>query len=57
MADTQDSVEILLKKARERRARNQKAESALLQREKTGAEKMCQYLTSFLLILPYSKFS
>ena len=49
MADTQDSVEILLKKARERRAKN--AEALLLQREKTGSEKMCK----FTMIITLSK--
>ncbi|XP_063687501.1 anillin-like isoform X2 [Bolinopsis microptera] len=39
MTDTQDSTEMLLRKARERRARN--PENLLLQREKTGSEKMC----------------
>ena len=38
MADAGDSTEMLLQKARERRAKH--AESALLQREKTGAEKL-----------------
>ena len=42
MGDAQDSTELLLQKARERRTRN--AEAAFLKRERTGPEKMCKYI-------------
>ena len=48
MGDPQDSTEILLQKARDRRARN--AEATFQKRERTGPEKLCKLFMAITFV-------